>query len=237
MPWWVGGPEVLRFDGRLVLGSEKKPWGLYILLCLDIALAVLVRPTNIIILLWFGFLDTASLERILQESVFSSILCGFFSCSSIQFMVLVPQFMYWKYLTGIMFFILTPGEIFFWSHPQMIKEWILSAERAFPVPSGLHLLCHRDVHHDKEKKEQRHIHAGLLPFDLLCDLFLALLVLRREFRGPALHRVHPVHGTAIWLFPYVPDGDQEPLFAFLHGPRAYALIYFNLMQAYSALVL
>jgi hypothetical protein len=114
------------------LDSEKKPWGLYLLLCLDIALAVLVRPTNIIIILWFAFLDTTSLKGFFQRILFFIHPLRILLLAAIQFLVMVPQFMYWKYLTGHYIYYSYPGETFFWAHPQIIKEWISPLNGLFP---------------------------------------------------------------------------------------------------------
>ena len=114
------------------LDSENKPWGLYILLCLDIALAVLVRPTNIVIILWLAFLDTKSVKVFYQRILLFIHPLRILLLAAIQFMVMLPQFMYWKYLSGHYIYYSYPGETFFWAHPQILKEWISPLNGLFP---------------------------------------------------------------------------------------------------------
>jgi len=106
--------------------------GLYILLCLDIALAVLVRPTNIVIILWLAFLDTKSVKVFYQRILLFIHPLRILLLAAIQFMVMLPQFMYWKYLSGHYIYYSYPGETFFWAHPQILKEWISPLNGLFP---------------------------------------------------------------------------------------------------------
>ena len=72
----------------------------FIILCLSLALAVLIRPTNILLGSIFFFWDTDApaewLKRIKQFMKPSFFLCFL----AILFILFLPQMIYWKYLSG-----------------------------------------------------------------------------------------------------------------------------------------
>ena len=104
-----------------------------ILIGLLSGLIVLVRPTNILILLFFIFWDVKSISDlknrfILFYKYFSKLfLMGFFA-----FLVWLPQFLYWKMQTGSFLYFSYGEERFFFDSPQIIrglfgyrKGWLL----------------------------------------------------------------------------------------------------------------
>jgi len=118
------------------LDHPDRPWFLYILLAADISLAVLVRPTNIIIILWMAFLDIRSWKEVWKRILFFLHPGRIALFVAIQFLVLVPQFMYWKYLSGHYIYYSYPGEVFYWFHPQIIKEWFSPLNGLLPYHPG-----------------------------------------------------------------------------------------------------
>lgn len=103
-------------------GGSKSP-GLFILISVTLSLAFLLRPTNIIIILWMAFLDVKSHKQLWKRILHFLHPARSLVYIAIQFLVLVPQFMYWKYLSGHFIYYSYPGEVFYWFYPQIIKEW------------------------------------------------------------------------------------------------------------------
>jgi hypothetical protein len=104
-----------------------------IFLGLTFGLITLIRPTNIIIILIFLFWNVFSLETLKNRIILLLrnykllILIGFFA-----FLIWVPQLMYWKYITGKLFYFSYMGESFYFNHPQIInglfsfrKGWLM----------------------------------------------------------------------------------------------------------------
>ncbi|MCX6280895.1 MAG: hypothetical protein NTU51_02950, partial [Bacteroidetes bacterium] len=50
----------------------------------------------------------------------------------IQFIVLIPQFLYWKYLSGHFVYYSYPGEVFYWAHPMLLQIWFSPFNGLFP---------------------------------------------------------------------------------------------------------
>ncbi len=105
------------------LDGGKKSAGLFVLLSLTLSLAILIRPTNIMIVLWIAFLDLKSAKELWQRVLFFLNPKRSLVFIVIQFLVLVPQFMYWKYLSGHYVYYSYPGEEFFWAHPMLLQTW------------------------------------------------------------------------------------------------------------------
>ena len=114
------------------LDGGKRSYILFSLLSLCLALAVLMRPTNILVVLWFAFLDLKSLKEFRQRILFFLNPKRSLIYIVIQFIVLIPQFIYWKYLSGHYIFYSYPGEVFFWGHPMLIQIWFSPFNGLFP---------------------------------------------------------------------------------------------------------
>jgi len=106
------------------LDSEKKPFYLFVLMTFVVSLAVLIRPTNILLILWMALLDVKTLKEAGNRILFflrPKYIIGFLI---IGFLVFLPQFFYWRYLTGHFVYYSYPGETFSnWSNPRMISFW------------------------------------------------------------------------------------------------------------------
>jgi len=100
-----------------------KSYLLFTLLCLSLSIAVLLRPTNIMIVVWIPFLDLKSAKELWQRILFFLNPKRSLVYLLVQFIVLVPQFLYWKYLSGHYLFYSYPGEVFYWAHPMLLQVW------------------------------------------------------------------------------------------------------------------
>ena len=215
------------------LDSENKPWGLYILLCLDIALAVLVRPTNVIILLWLVFLDITSWKGFYRRVLLFLHPARVLLLAAIQFLILIPQFMYWKYISGHYVFYSYPGEIFFWAHPQIIKEWFSPLNGLFPYhPVYLLILVGMIIMIARKK---------------INGMFTAVFFLLISYVISSWHcwyyggsfGARPFTEYLAFMalpFAYFVQGVPKIINLFLRSCMVFTfmvLIYFNLMQAYT----
>ncbi len=102
---------------------ERKSIGLSILTGLVFGLIFLIRPTNIVVFLFFIFYGISSPKDFspkIRELFFhwkSLLVIIFFTI-----LMWVPQFAYWKYTTGNwLFFSYTSNEGFFWTQPAIWK--------------------------------------------------------------------------------------------------------------------
>jgi len=79
-------------------GLESRRW--FIVLCITLSLAILIRPTNVLLLLLFFGWDAAGPAEWLNRA--KTFLKPRFSLSflSILFIIFLPQLIYWKYLSG-----------------------------------------------------------------------------------------------------------------------------------------
>ncbi len=114
------------------LESRKKSYWMIFGLSIVLSLAVLVRPTNILLLTWVILLDVRSWKDIGKRlSLFFNpwiILIFLFTA----FVVFIPQFLYWKYLSGHFILYSYPGESFSnWNHPQLIPVWFSTLNGLF----------------------------------------------------------------------------------------------------------
>jgi len=114
------------FDGG------KKSNTLFVLISLCLALAVLLRPTNVLIILWLAFLDLKSARELWQRLLFFLNPKRSLVYIVIQFIILVPQFIYWHYLSGHYIYFSYPGEEFFWAHPMLLQVWFSPFNGLFP---------------------------------------------------------------------------------------------------------
>jgi len=106
------------------LDSERKPFPLFIGISLVVAVAMLIRPTNIILLTWMAFLDARSMKEIWQRIVFFLKPKYIIAFVVIAFLIFLPQLFYWKYLTGKFVYYSYPGESFTnFANPMLLPFW------------------------------------------------------------------------------------------------------------------
>ncbi|MCX6284403.1 MAG: hypothetical protein NTW31_09235 [Bacteroidetes bacterium] len=114
------------------LEGGKRSYTLFSLLSLSLALAVLLRPTNVLIILWMAFLDLKSARELWQRILFFLNPKRSLIYILIQFAVLIPQFLYWNYLSGHYIYFSYPGEVFFWGYPMLLQVWFSPFNGLFP---------------------------------------------------------------------------------------------------------
>jgi len=106
------------------LTQEKKSWWIFVGMSFVVLLAILIRPTNILLFTWMIFLDITSFREIGKRCLLflkPLYIITFVIAASIVFL---PQFMYWKYLTGNFLYYSYPGETFAnWKDPLMLAVW------------------------------------------------------------------------------------------------------------------
>ena len=115
--------------------SGSRRW--FILICITFSMAVLIRPTNIILGLLFFTWDAESLaewtkriKQFLKPSYFLSFL-------AILFLFFLPQLIYWKYLSGNWLHFSYRDEGFTnWPHPR-VAEVLLSPVNGLFIYSPL----------------------------------------------------------------------------------------------------
>jgi hypothetical protein len=137
---------------------EKPKWRKFVLMGALSGLIVLIRPTNIIILLFLLFYGIASVESLRRRvqfylrnagSVFLAALCAF--------IVFIPQFLYWKYISGNYIMYSYEGEGFiYWASPQIGKVlfnikngWLLHTPMAVLPVAGLLMGVRKDMYHSR----------------------------------------------------------------------------------------
>jgi len=106
------------------LDQEEKSIGLFIGISFVMSLAILIRPTNILLITWMIFLDITSVKSLWKRVLLflkPGYILTFLVLASLVFL---PQFIYWKYLTGHFIYYSYPGEGFTnWKNPLMIAVW------------------------------------------------------------------------------------------------------------------
>jgi hypothetical protein len=106
------------------LDQGKKSFALFVGICFVLSLAILIRPTNILLFTWMIFLDITSLKALWKRILLflkPAYILAFIITASLVFL---PQFIYWKYLTGHFLYYSYPGEGFAnWKNPMMIAVW------------------------------------------------------------------------------------------------------------------
>lgn len=106
------------------LDGEKKSYRLFLGLSIVLSLAILIRPTNILLFTWMIFLDIRSWKEIGNRLILFLKPWYIFIFILTAFLVFLPQFLYWKYLSGHFVWNSYPGESFSnWSNPQLIRVW------------------------------------------------------------------------------------------------------------------
>jgi hypothetical protein len=82
------------------LDSEMKPFRLFMGICLVVSLAILIRPSNVIILCWLFLLDAKTWKEVVARFVYYARPQHVLTLLGIGFLVFLPQMIYWKYESG-----------------------------------------------------------------------------------------------------------------------------------------
>jgi hypothetical protein len=114
------------------LDDPARPARIFFLLSLSLALAVLVRPTNFVAILWLAFLDLRTAREFWQRLGFFFHPRRSLVYAAVQFAVLIPQFLYWHYFSGKYIFYSYPGEVFYWLNPLYLRVWFSPNNGLFP---------------------------------------------------------------------------------------------------------
>lgn len=111
----------------------KPDWKNSLVIGLVLGLIVLIRPINVLLVLFFvvyGVTNSATLKQRLVLFIKQYQLV--FLIGFVSFMVFIPQLLYWKHVTGSYFFNSYVGERFFFAHPHLLeglfgfrKGWLL----------------------------------------------------------------------------------------------------------------
>ncbi len=104
-----------------------------IIVGLTMGLIVLIRPVNILFVLFLVFLGVTSFHGIKQRMLLFLRLKHFVILMKVlAVLVFLPQLLYWKYITGHYFFNSYIGEQFYFGHPHLLdglfgfrKGWLL----------------------------------------------------------------------------------------------------------------
>jgi hypothetical protein len=114
------------------LDEGMAPFGRFLVIAIAISLAVLIRPTNIFLLLWLILLDAATLKDIWKRILFFLRPAYFLSFLLTGILIFVPQFIYWYYLSGKFLYFSYPGEgFFYWKNPMIFEVWFAQLNGLF----------------------------------------------------------------------------------------------------------
>ena len=106
------------------LNTGKQSYSLFVWLCILVSLAILIRPTNLVLLSLFIFLDTSSFREIGQRFLFFIKPKYSLIFILVLFLVLIPQMLYWHYLSGSYIYDSYPDEGFTnLKHPMILPLW------------------------------------------------------------------------------------------------------------------
>lgn len=106
------------------LDQEKKSFLLFVGISFVFSMAILIRPTNILLFFIIIFLDVNTLKSILARILLFLKPTYILSFLVIFLLVFLPQLIYWKYLSGNFLYYSYPGEGFInWKNPHMISVW------------------------------------------------------------------------------------------------------------------
>ena len=101
--------------------SEQPSFPLFCGISVVVALAVLVRPTNLVILPWFFFLDAGSLKEAYGRFRRFANYRYVVSFIVISFLVFLPQLVYWKYVSGsFLHYSYGKEGFFYWKDPVIL---------------------------------------------------------------------------------------------------------------------
>jgi hypothetical protein len=101
---------------------EKTSYKYSVILGLLIGLITLIRPTNVILSLFFVLYDIKSLKEIKTKvAYFLSNYKHIFILCGLCLLVWLPQMLYWKYVTGSFMHYSYGDERFFFNNPRILK--------------------------------------------------------------------------------------------------------------------
>ncbi|MEI8137334.1 MAG: hypothetical protein WCH21_08425 [Bacteroidota bacterium] len=93
-----------------------------VLIGISIGLISLIRPTEIIVFVFFVFWNVRTLPELKEKfRFFLKNYLHIIIIGVIGVLLWIPQFIFWKNQTGNYFFFSYPGERFFWNDPQIIN--------------------------------------------------------------------------------------------------------------------
>jgi hypothetical protein len=114
------------------LDEEKRSYLRFLLISLVVSLAVLIRPTSILLLLWLVLLDVRSFREILNRTLFFLHPKYSVPFAFIAILVFIPQFMYWHYLSGSYVYYSYHNESFlYWKSPMIFPVWFAQLNGLF----------------------------------------------------------------------------------------------------------
>jgi hypothetical protein len=123
--------SLLLFSVKKFLAAGKK-YGWFLLASLAFALIVLVRPFNLIILPFILLWDVDSWKAFKERVKLLFRPHYIVSFLVILFVVLLPQLLYWKYLSGHYIYYSYGQEGFFnWDHPKIPEVWFSTLNGLF----------------------------------------------------------------------------------------------------------
>jgi len=122
-----------------------------ILLGILTGLISVIRPTNIIIILFFVLWDIRTWKDLNNRLLlFGKYFHHFIIIGVITFIIWIPQFLYWKTVTGHWLFFSYIGEKFYFLQPQVLnglfsfrKGWLLYTPAMIFAIAGIPVLWHR----------------------------------------------------------------------------------------------
>ncbi len=101
--------------------KEKPSLPGFALISVVVSMAILVRPTNLIILPWFFLMDATGAKKIgcrIRIFLKPQFLLTFFV---LCFLVFLPQLIYWKYVSGsFLHYSYGPEGFFYWKNPVIL---------------------------------------------------------------------------------------------------------------------
>lgn len=102
---------------------EKPGYKISILLGIVFGLTILIRPTDIIIIIFFILYGITSIKEFSGRiSLFLNNYKMIILMGLITFLVWVPQFLYWKYISGQFIFNSYSDSGFFFNNPQIVNQ-------------------------------------------------------------------------------------------------------------------
>jgi hypothetical protein len=112
---------------------ESPTWRNSLLIGLVAGLITLIRPINLIIILYFAFYNLFEKDGLKSKlTLFRKQYLRLILITLISFIVILPQLLYWKEITGNWFFNSYVGERFYFNNPHIIdglfsfrKGWLL----------------------------------------------------------------------------------------------------------------
>ncbi len=148
---------------------EKPNWKLAILLGILFGWITLIRPTNSVIGIFFMLYGTSNLQELKNRISFflkqwpSLILITIFS-----FLMLIPQLLYWKHVTGGYISYSYGEEGFFFSHPRIL-EGLFSWRKGWLVYTPLMAFALIGIFFLKD--ELKKFKAAIIVF-MLCNIYI-----------------------------------------------------------------